>query len=426
MNLKEIRTNMGFSLRIMAKVLGLTKNTYVKLEKGTRKISPALEEKVRQTFFFKKKEQTVLVASFDWISLHFRTTEVEEVVTELLHLPLNEFSQEDYARYQYPLLYRYGAINLYADPKDAGHGVLIECGGVACRELEALLKDDSREWYDLLNDCLLYEQILQTRLALSSSEETVEAKAFFNVTRLDIALDEFYSEKGNFNLRQLFDRFHDGLVSTRKRSYSSQMGGKFTKEGLYNDGLTLYLGSPQSTPYFRFYEKDAERAKAMATSIETIHDLYGFKNRYEIVLRSEKADHFIRRYVLEYFDIAQQAVNIINANLVVFSDFEGHLDEDWYALMNSMEAYHFETKPKTMDVTRTWTWAEKVVFPTMAFLKKENKRKFYEMLGDAKISKRYADYLKLKEVQNQKEHTRKNKPDSAKRNSSFNVRNLEN
>ncbi|WP_339011789.1 replication initiation factor domain-containing protein [Lactococcus garvieae] len=404
MNLKEIRMSRGFSLRIMAKACGIPKNTYVKLEKGERVLTPEVEKKIKERFFFKKNEQAVLVGSLDWVSLHFRTTDIEEVVEKILHLPLSEFTLEAYARYQYASLYRYGAINCYVDPKDAAHGVLIECSGSACRELEQLLKDQGREWYELLNDCFVYEQVLETRFALPRPDEEQEGvpksihemPRHFNVTRLDIALDEFYSEDGNYRLSTLFDRFHEGLVSTRKRSYSSQMGGKFTKEGLYNDGLTLYLGSPQSTPYFRFYEKDAEQAKAMNTSIETIHELYGFKNRYEIVLRGDKANQFIKHYVSEYFDIAEKAVSIINANLVVFSDFEGHLDIEWYTLMNSTDAYHFETKPKGMDVNRTWTWAEKTIFPTMAFLKKENKHKFFEMLGDAKLSKRNEAYLKRK------------------------------
>lgn len=417
-NLKEIRQSYGFSLQLMAKVLGISKGYYCKLENGTKEVSPELETKIKRRLFFKPQEDALLIASFDWVSLHFRTTDAHAVVKQILKLELSEFSLENYARYQYPVMYRYGALNLYVDTNDSEHGVLIECSGMACRELEQLLKDQGRDWYELFNDCLVFEEVLRARLvmdlpveeAVEMPMDKVQPKASFNVTRLDLALDEFYSETGNYHLLDLFERFHEGLISTRKRSYSSQMGGKYTKAGLYNDGLTLYLGSPQSTPFFRFYEKDAERAKALGTSLDTVHNVYGYKNRFEVVLRGEKSDQFIRRYVLEYFDIAQKAVGIINANLVVFSDFQGHLDEDWYTLMNSREAYQFVMKPKVMDVTKTWTWAEKIVFPTMAFLKKDNKRKFFEMLGDAKISKRYEDYLKIKEAtENKKRSQSKNK-----------------
>ncbi|WP_167349360.1 replication initiation factor domain-containing protein [Lactococcus lactis] len=341
-----------------------------------------------------------LKVSFDWVSLHFRTTDVDNVVRHILKLKLSEFSLEDYARYQYSQLYRYGAINLYVDSKDETHGVLIECSGTACRELETILEAQERDWYDLFNDCLVYEKDLRLRSVtpLIEGEEATDSLSYFNVTRLDLALDEFYSEKGNYKLLNLFEHFHDGLVGTTKRRYSSQMGGQYTSEGLINDGLTLYLGSPQSSPFFRFYEKDAERAKALSLSLDSVHDLYGYKNRYEIVLRGDKAHKFIQGYVSEYFDVAKRAVDIINANLVVFSDFHGHLDEEWYDLMNSKEAYRFETNPKEVDVNRTWVWAEKNVLPTMAFLKKDDPEKFQELLEHSKIPKRYQHYLERKQT----------------------------
>lgn len=400
MNLKEIRRSRGYSLRIMAQVLDIPKNTYVKYEKGTRKIPEALKSKIRERLYFKAAASTVLQASFDWVSLHFRSYEVEKIVQKLLGVPLTEFSLEEYTRYRYTAFYRYGAINLYVDDKDMAHGVLLELSGIACREVEKLLKEQERDWRDFFNDCLLLGQEFLESYDLPVQEDATKVQKipkFFNVTRLDLALDEFYSEEGNYDLFKLFERFHEGLVLTPKRSYSSQMGGKFTKEGLINDGLTLYLGTGHSSPFFRFYEKDAERAKAMGISIDSVHDLYGFKNRLEIVLRSDKADQFIRDYVANHFQIAEQAVRIINANLVVFSDFQGHLDEDWYTLMNSHEAYHFKTTPKELDVTKTWAWAEKAVFPTMAFLKVDDEQKFYDFLGDAKISKRYENYLLRKQ-----------------------------
>lgn len=100
-------------------------------------------------------------------------------------------------------------------------------------------------------------------------------------------------------------------------------------------------------------------------SISAVREQYGFYNRYEVVLRHEKSDGFIRDYVANDWDIAQRAVGIINDNVMVFSDWEGHLDEEWYDVMNSYEAYHFTTAPKALSLSQTWRWAEKSVFPTM-------------------------------------------------------------
>jgi phage replication initiation protein len=266
----------------MAQIMGISKGHYCRLENGEQNLSQAEKERITSTLFFSSKNESRLSASFDWVSLHFKTSDVEEVVRKILKLKLSEFSLEDYARYHYSKLYQYGAINVYVDEKDAIHGVLLELSGQACRELEKILEDEHRDWYDLLNDCFLFEEELRMTsvLPLVDEEKLTEDMAYFNVTRLDVALDEFYSESGNYRLLDLFERFHEGLVLTKKRSYSSQMGGQYTKSGIVNDGLTLYLGRPQSTPFFRFYEKDAEQAKKLNTTIETIHDLYGFKNRF--------------------------------------------------------------------------------------------------------------------------------------------------
>lgn len=404
MNLKEIRKNAGFSLQVMAKVLGIPRDTYTKLENGKRRITTKMEEKIKERFFFKKEGTTVLEAKFDWVSLHFRTTDLEDLTRKILGLPLSEFAMEDYARYQYTKLYRYGNINLYVDTKDEKHGALIECSGSACRELEQILQEQKRDWYDLFNTCIVYENVLRERLlnpqGQKEDEKPSEAKPvhYFNVTRLDLALDEMYSEEGNYDLSDFADLLERGLVTMRKRTFSIQKSGKNSKEGLYNDGVTIYIGKPQSPTYFRFYEKDAERAKALKTSVESIHDLYGFKNRYEVVLREDKADTFIRDYVAQYFNIAERTVEIINANLVVFSDFKGHLDENWYALMNSRDAYKFGTEPKAFDIERVWKWAMTNVFPTMALLRRVDEGRFYEFLNEAEIPKRYQAYLARKEI----------------------------
>lgn len=44
---------------------------------------------------------------------------------------------------------------------------------------------------------------------------------------------------------------------------------------MINDGLTVYFGSKQTHLFFRFYEKDYERASQEMTSVEAIREMYG-------------------------------------------------------------------------------------------------------------------------------------------------------
>jgi phage replication initiation protein len=380
-------------MKTMAQLLHMSDSYYKKLEKGERRMTESLEAQIQELFIFKPNSAVQLEAKVDWISLHFRTLDAKEVVERILHLQLSDFLLESYSRHHYDEFYKYGQFAVYASREDHEQGVLIELTGQGCREMEQLLQEQGRTWYDVFNDCVLLGKDLNARYKGSRFESR---KTYFNVTRCDIALDEYYSEQGNYNLMTLAEKLDAGLVATSKRKYSVQRGSSFSEVNQENKGITIYVGSPSSTPYFRFYAKDAEQAFRQNLSVEAIHELYGFKNRYEVVLRHKKADAFIRGYVRHGYDLAQETVGIINANLTVFDDFKGHLDAEWYDLMHSTNAYQFTTQPKKMNVAKTWRWAEKNVFPTLAFLKEDNPEQFKEFLDHAKIPKRYENYLKIK------------------------------
>ncbi|MCY7264619.1 replication initiation factor domain-containing protein, partial [Pseudomonas protegens] len=91
--------------------------------------------------------------------------------------------------------------------------------------------------------------------------------------------------EGNFDLFKLLTSAREGRWNGRKQNYSVVLGGRRTKEGMINDGLTVYFGSKQTHLFFRFYEKDYERASQEMASVEAIREMYGLRNRYEISMR---------------------------------------------------------------------------------------------------------------------------------------------
>lgn len=385
MHLKTIRQTLGFSQSTMAKTLGISKSYYSELENGRKPLPESLQQRIKEKCVPPADKNIRLKASFDWVAVHFKSTDVESVVKAVLHLEMDDFTLQDFSRYHYPEYWSGSGINLYVNPRDWTQGIAIEMSGSACRTFEAFLQEDQRDWYDFFNDCFLYENELRKIYELPDQENQA---SYFNVTRLDLALDEPYSETGNVSIRTLYQRFEEGLVACRKRSYRG------ISEGGQYQGFTLYIGSKSSPMFFRFYEKDVERAKALETTVEWIHDFYGIKNRYEIILRGEKAHRFVQDYINENFNPAEKGVQIINANLTVFSDFQGHLDEEWYDLMDAMEAYRFQMTPKKVDWEKTWTWAEKSVFPTLKALRQVDKKRFRTGLNQAQIPKRYQQLLK--------------------------------
>jgi phage replication initiation protein len=367
----------------MAKRLEISKSYYSELENGRKPITSQIEKKVKEQLYNRSDKDSSLIASLDWVSVHFRTTDAEALVKAILHLELNDFTLQDYSRYHYPYYFSYGGINLYLNPEDSVQGVAIEMSGSACRVFEVGLVEENRDWYDFFNDCLLYENELRKKQTSLEKQEI----SYFNVTRLDLALDEPYSEDGNYSIRDLHQRFEDHLVVSKKRTTKD-----ISEKGKV-EGFTFYIGSQTSPLFFRFYEKDAERAKALGTTVDWIHQYYGIKNRYEIVMKGHQANQFIHDYLREAFDLAQRGVQIINGNMTVFSDFKGHLDEDWYDLMNSTTAYRFQMAPKKINWEKTWRWAKHSVFPTLKALQQADEKRFKSYLSTAQIPKRYLQLL---------------------------------
>ncbi|WP_251420878.1 MULTISPECIES: replication initiation factor domain-containing protein [Lactococcus] len=113
-------------------------------------------------------------------------------------------------------------------------------------------------------------------------------------------------------------------------------------------GFTLYIGSRKSLLFFRFYEKDFERAEAMRLPVE-----------------------------------------IINDNLTVYSDAEGHLDEEWFDLMGSRNVYYFKMNPKPKNVENIWFWAMNSALPTMKFLSMLDATRYQELFEESEIPKKH-------------------------------------
>lgn len=348
--LKDIRSSANVTQKFMSDLLGISLSYYRKMEKGERSVTPEMKAKIRNSFFKKRESSTVFVGTNDYTNVRFQTLNVKEVITRILGLNIENFHLNDYNRYQYPFYISYGHINVYYHDKDKKAGVLIEMSGQACREMEYEFEYNQkrRTWYDFFSDCFVY-----------ANQKAPDNPDFVKITRFDLALDEQYNpEEGNFDLFKVLTMAREGRWNGRKQNYSAVLGGRRTGNGMVNDGLTVYFGSKQTHLFFRFYEKDYERASQEMTSVEAIREMYGLRNRYEISMRKEISTDFIRRYIEEDFDLADEGVKIINDNLT-FYDSEGNLDKEWYDMMGRMDAYHFTVHPEPPDLNRKYTWFER-------------------------------------------------------------------
>lgn len=372
MDVKAIRQGSHVTQQFMADVLGISISYYRKIEKGDKPLTSELKSKIEQSFFKKFDHHHKIIATIDYVNIRIQTLNVNEVIEKILGLKIENFHLNDVTRYKYPFFLNYGHINVYYHDKDEKAGVLIEMSGRACRELEYEFEyhQNKKTWLDFFSTLIDY-----------GKNKSPENDNFVKVTRFDLALDEQYNEKeGNFDLFRLLSAVREGRWNGRKKSYAAILGGRKTSQGLINDGLSLYFGSKRTHLYFRFYEKDYERAEQEKISVEAVRELYGLRNRYEIVMRKNVSNSFIHDFVDNLLDLAEEGVKIINDNLI-FYDEEGDLDMAWYGLMGTLQAYHFTVQPEAPDVNSMFHWFENGG-PASTYLLL---RKYDEMIGDNRL-----------------------------------------
>ena len=224
---------------------------------------------------------------FDWLSFtvpvrNFNDLTVRSVRSFLKELGLDfNFDTREKGAYGYSSSLSYAnAINvLYNDlerlvtnnearlKQALDMGIHIEMTGQGCRYFEGLENNDWIEFFNLLR--------------------SLGAK----FKRLDIALDD-YKKMIKFSTVKEKIRSGEVVSLSRKRDVIET---KITQKEEFNNkgdskGLTVYFGTRASNIYIRFYDKKKEQeGKGIKVDVSSWQ-------RYEIVLRNEKATDFIERF----------------------------------------------------------------------------------------------------------------------------------
>ncbi len=113
-------------------------------------------------------------------------------------------------------------------------GARIEFKGGACRLFETFLDEQNRTWQDFLKDVIDYS-FKATRI--NGVDDPIEARKFLKFKRLDIALDERFNEKGNYNLMDLWEKVRKGQIEMKLKGFRPE------EEFKMSDGFLKSLGS---------------------------------------------------------------------------------------------------------------------------------------------------------------------------------------
>lgn len=349
---ENARLSLGLSVGDTCALVDSNKRSYARWRnKGD--VPNEKFELLIETTKISKDDNKQLTASIDYLRVRFRTCHFQRIINEVMGLGNKPFISEVYSRYGYTGFESFNHINLYYAVDDDQQGTLIEMTGQGCREFEwYLINEQKRSWTDFFKKC--YE------FSSSFEDKHFDRKDFVRFTRIDIALDEHYSEIGNYDLGRLNEKKEAGLISRKAKKYRF-IDGESNKK---SDGKTIYFGTRQSDVMLSFYEKDYEQCAKLKLELSTYHKLYGLKNRYEIRLNGDASNKFIFDHIHKKTDIGLEAIKVLNYQLQVFEmkDSRRVLDIEWYSIFGVTDVVKFEMKPKYFPIgEKEYQWYERSV-----------------------------------------------------------------
>lgn len=368
--LKEKRLAYGLSQNRLAVATGITRQYLSDIETGKVKPSDELQRTLFETLE-RFNPEAPLEMLFDYVRIRFPTTDVQQVVEEILRLKIPYFLHEDYGFYSYEEHYVLGDIFVLVS-HEIEKGVLVELKGRGCRQFESYLLAQKRSWYEFFMDALVAGGVIK---------------------RLDLAIND---KTGILNIPNLTEKCRQEECISVFRSFKSYRSGELVrKDEKECMGNTLYIGSLQSEVYFCIYEKDYEQFKKNNIPIEDAD----VKNRFEIRLKNERAYYAITD-LLVYGNPERTAFKIINRYIRFVnrddskprSDWK--LNEEWaWFIGSNREQLKLTTKPEPYSFQRTLNWLSHQVAPTLKVAMKLDEinqtQIIKDILDNAKLTERH-------------------------------------
>ena len=346
-HLKEKRLAYGLSQNRLAVATGITRQYLSDIETGKVKPSEDLQQSLWEALE-RFNPDNPLEMLFDYVRIRFPTTDVQQVVENILQLKLSYFLHEDYGFYSYSEHYALGDIFVLCS-HELDKGVLVELKGRGCRQFESYLLAQQRSWYEFFMDVLVAGGVMK---------------------RLDLAIND---HTGMLDIPELTEKCRNEECVSVFRSFKSYASGELVKHEEQDKagmGYTLYIGSLKSEVYFCVYEKSYEQYIKLGIPIEEAP----IKNRFEIRLKNERAYYAVRD-LLTYYDAERTAFSIIN-RYVRFVDKEADKKRsDWklsvrwaWFIGENREPLKLTTKPEPYTLDRTLRWIQRQVDPTLKML----------------------------------------------------------
>ncbi|MBY5002399.1 replication initiation factor domain-containing protein [Streptococcus suis] len=329
----------------------------------------------------------------DWLSFtipveYARTLTRDNVMAIVRRIGLNfEFEERDRGRYGYTkslnfadcILVLFNEFDEMApierQEQVKNMGIHLEITGQGCRYLESVIDEQWQVFFEVLNSYKV------------------------KYSRLDIALDDY---DGMLDFKVIEKKVKAGeVISTSKKrdveeTIEVNKKEKFDNKG-NSKGKTIYFGTRSSSVFIRLYDKKKEQEnKGIVVDVD-------FWQRYEIVLRKEKAEDFIERYIAgETFDylylgVIAGAIRFVDKGIDT-NKARWKTSDFWEKFLKGTDLIKLQSQIKTPDIEKTISWVDNSVLSSLEVLDevaKQGNLNLYKILERAskKISDRHKDVL---------------------------------
>lgn len=266
----------------------------------------------------------------DWLSFTCKMGNPFEVI-ELAGLGQLNFTESDRGRYGYDNAYTLdGIINVFYSSKRTDMGVHVEMTGQGVRKYETIMEVDKVTWRQV------FEHL----------------RTFATFSRIDLALDEY---EGLVGFADIIKKIERGEQVGRCRSFKVISGRGSNGE---HTGTTIYMGSNKSDLMLRVYEKNYER---QAKGYEIDVPIW---NRWELVLKHEKANDFVTRYLEDGYSFGSLFGGIL-ADLIRFVEPGEDTNKSrwqtctwWSDFLAMAEPIQLKGKEYQPSLAKTLNWIE--------------------------------------------------------------------
>lgn len=282
------------------------------------------------------------IACVDWFSCTFFSARNWQEIAALFRLPLEKFTEKEKGINGYLKSAIWDNIEFYFEGHSDTMGIWLNLGGQGCRQFENHFEHTHWTWLEV------FEFVLEQNA---------------NVTRLDIAIDDF---NGIFTIHQLELCMRKGCVTGR-----FSQGRNFEKINLETgktEGQTLYFG--QSDVIFRFYDKYYERLQRGKYFHEDIKTWV----RSEVQLRGDRAKAALEVIVnndMELGDFLRGLLNRYISFKVKGNDTNRARWKNtrwWDKFLNNIGKIKLSLQAPDKSVLRTKDWIDKQVLASLATL----------------------------------------------------------